>query len=169
MISHGICLSLSDLLHLVWSSPVASMLLKMALFHSFFNGWVVFLGSSWLNSEWSLPSDFEKNLLWVLSLSASQGIFQVYSWFLPHVSWILKQQPYYPQRAGFEVARPATIQLVVSKSASLTCQGKQDVSPDVTHFPSSSCQVPLGFEPQLAHLLSSVKCLWRGQDALRCQ
>ena len=34
-ISHGICLPLSDLLHLVWSSLVPFMLLQMALFHSF--------------------------------------------------------------------------------------------------------------------------------------
>ena len=33
---------LSDLFHLVWSSLVASLLLQMALFHSFY-GWVVFL------------------------------------------------------------------------------------------------------------------------------
>ena len=35
MISYGICLSLSDLLHLVWWSLVASLLLQMALFCSF--------------------------------------------------------------------------------------------------------------------------------------
>ena len=34
-------LSLSDLFHLVWSSTVASMLLQMALFHSFYD-WVIF-------------------------------------------------------------------------------------------------------------------------------
>ena len=38
---HGICLSLSDLLHLVWDSIVPSMLLQMALFCSFY-GWLVF-------------------------------------------------------------------------------------------------------------------------------
>ena len=43
---HGICLSHSDFLHLVWESLVASMLPRMALFHSF----------SWLSSIplWSL-------------------------------------------------------------------------------------------------------------------
>jgi len=41
VISYGICLSLSDLLHLVWESLVPSMLLQMALFYSFY-GWVVF-------------------------------------------------------------------------------------------------------------------------------
>ena len=49
MISCGICLSLSDLLHLVWSSPVASILLQMV--------WFYFL---WLNSinikEWYFKS-----------------------------------------------------------------------------------------------------------------
>ena len=35
MITYGICLSLSDLLHLLWSSLVASVLLQMALFHFF--------------------------------------------------------------------------------------------------------------------------------------
>ena len=35
VISYGICLSLSDLLHLIWYSLVASTLLQMALFHSF--------------------------------------------------------------------------------------------------------------------------------------
>ena len=39
MISYGICLSLSDLLHLVWLSLVVSMLLQIAGF--LFNGWVV--------------------------------------------------------------------------------------------------------------------------------
>ena len=41
MISYGICLSLSDLLHSVWESLVPSKLLQMALFCSFF-GWEVF-------------------------------------------------------------------------------------------------------------------------------
>ena len=41
MISYGICLPLSDSLHLVWESAVASMLLQMALFCSFY-AWVVF-------------------------------------------------------------------------------------------------------------------------------
>ena len=41
MISHGICHSLSGLLPLVWSSLTLSMLLQMALFHSFY-GWVIF-------------------------------------------------------------------------------------------------------------------------------
>ena len=41
MISYGVFLSLSDLLHLVWESLVPSMLLQMALFCSFY-GWVVF-------------------------------------------------------------------------------------------------------------------------------
>ena len=41
MIACGICLSLSDILHLVLSSLVAFMLLQMALFHSFY-GWIVF-------------------------------------------------------------------------------------------------------------------------------
>ena len=35
MIPYGICLSLSDLFHLVWSSLGLAMLLQMALFHSF--------------------------------------------------------------------------------------------------------------------------------------
>ena len=35
VISYGICLSLSDWLHLVWSSLGPPMLLQMALFHSF--------------------------------------------------------------------------------------------------------------------------------------
>ena len=35
VISYGICLSLFDLRHLVWSSLGPSMLLQMALFHSF--------------------------------------------------------------------------------------------------------------------------------------
>ena len=35
MISYGICLSLSDLIHLVMISLIASMLLQMALFYSF--------------------------------------------------------------------------------------------------------------------------------------
>ena len=35
VISYGICLSLSNLLHLVWESLGATMLLQMALFHSF--------------------------------------------------------------------------------------------------------------------------------------
>ena len=35
VISYNICLSLSDILHLVWESLVASLLLQMALFHSF--------------------------------------------------------------------------------------------------------------------------------------
>ena len=34
VISYGICLSLSDLLHLVWSSLSPFMLLQVALFHS---------------------------------------------------------------------------------------------------------------------------------------
>ena len=38
---YSICLSLSDLLHLVWSSIVASVLLQMALFHTFYD-WVIF-------------------------------------------------------------------------------------------------------------------------------
>ena len=36
VISYDICLSLSDLFKLVWSSLGPSMLLQMALFHSFF-------------------------------------------------------------------------------------------------------------------------------------
>ena len=36
VISYGICLSLSGLLYIVWESLVASMLLQMPLFHSFF-------------------------------------------------------------------------------------------------------------------------------------
>ena len=35
MILYGICLSISDLLHLVWQCLVASMLLQMIVFHSF--------------------------------------------------------------------------------------------------------------------------------------
>ena len=35
MIPYGVCFSLSDLLHLVWWSLLASVLLQMALFHSF--------------------------------------------------------------------------------------------------------------------------------------
>ena len=35
MISHSVCLSISDLFRLVWSSLGPSMLLQMALFHSF--------------------------------------------------------------------------------------------------------------------------------------
>ena len=38
---YGVCLSLSDLLHLVWSSLGPSTLLQMALLHSFY-GWIVF-------------------------------------------------------------------------------------------------------------------------------
>ena len=34
VISYGVCLSLSDLFHLVWASLVALMLPQMALFHS---------------------------------------------------------------------------------------------------------------------------------------
>ena len=41
MISYSVYCSLSDLLHVVWASPVASILLRMATFHSFY-GWVVF-------------------------------------------------------------------------------------------------------------------------------
>ena len=41
MISYGISLSLSDLLCLVWWSLGPSMLLQMALFHSFYD-WVIF-------------------------------------------------------------------------------------------------------------------------------
>ena len=41
VIAYGICLLLSDLLHLAWESLVASVLLQMALFSSFY-GWVVF-------------------------------------------------------------------------------------------------------------------------------
>ena len=41
MISYNICLSLSDLLHLVWEFLIASMWLKMASF-VLFNGWIVF-------------------------------------------------------------------------------------------------------------------------------
>ena len=41
MIAYGICLSLSDLLHSIWESLVASMLLQMSWFCSFY-GWVVF-------------------------------------------------------------------------------------------------------------------------------
>ena len=41
VISYGICLCLSDLLHLVWESLVPSMLLQMAIFCSFYV-WVVF-------------------------------------------------------------------------------------------------------------------------------
>jgi len=40
MISYGICLSLSDLIHSGWESLVPSMLLQMALFCSFY-GWIV--------------------------------------------------------------------------------------------------------------------------------
>ena len=43
VISYSICHSLSALLHLVSESLVPSMLLQMALFCSFFNGWVVFI------------------------------------------------------------------------------------------------------------------------------
>ena len=41
VVSHGICLSLSDVLRFVWELLVASILLQMALFCSFY-GWVVF-------------------------------------------------------------------------------------------------------------------------------
>ena len=41
MISCNICLSLFDLLHLVWLSLGSSMVLQMALFPSFY-GWVIF-------------------------------------------------------------------------------------------------------------------------------
>ena len=41
VISYGICLSLSNLLHLVWDFLVSSRLLKMTLLCSFY-GWVVF-------------------------------------------------------------------------------------------------------------------------------
>ena len=41
MIAYGICLSLPDLLHLVWESLVPFMLPQMALFFLFY-GWVVF-------------------------------------------------------------------------------------------------------------------------------
>ena len=41
VISYDICLSLSDLLHLVWPFLGPSLLLQMALFHSFY-GWVIF-------------------------------------------------------------------------------------------------------------------------------
>ena len=37
--TYGICLSLSDLFRFVWWSLGPSMLLQMALFHSFFYGW----------------------------------------------------------------------------------------------------------------------------------
>ena len=56
----GIFLSLSDLLHLVWSSLVVSMLLQMALFNSFFMAeWYsiicmyhIFLIHSFVNGHW---------------------------------------------------------------------------------------------------------------------
>lgn len=48
---------------------------------------------------------------------------------------------------ALEVARPALVELVASKLASLTCQGRQAVSPDVTHFPSFSCQALGGLNP----------------------
>ena len=41
VVPHAFCFSLSDLLHLVWESLVASILLQMALFCSFYV-WVVF-------------------------------------------------------------------------------------------------------------------------------
>ena len=44
MILYDICLSLSDLFHLVWLALGSSMLLQMALFHSFFYSFL------WLSS-----------------------------------------------------------------------------------------------------------------------
>lgn len=44
-----------------------------------------------------------------------------------------------PLERGLEVVRPATVEVAASKLASLTCQGRQAASPNVTHFPSSSC------------------------------
>ena len=42
MISYDYCLSISGLLHSEWQSLGLSILLQMVLFHSFFNGWVIF-------------------------------------------------------------------------------------------------------------------------------
>ena len=41
MVSYAICLSLSDLFHLIWSS-LAAFLLLYTIISIFFNGWVVF-------------------------------------------------------------------------------------------------------------------------------
>lgn len=45
------------------------------------------------------------------------------------------------------MARRVITKLVASKLASLTCQGRQAISPDLTHFPSSSHQAPQGLSP----------------------
>ena len=50
MISYGICLSLSDLLHLVWESLVASILLKRALFHG-----ISEIKRKGTNTYWTIP------------------------------------------------------------------------------------------------------------------
>lgn len=52
-----------------------------------------------------------------------------------------------PWERGLEVARPATAEVAASKLASLTHQGRQAASPNVTHFPSSSCLCLLGSSP----------------------
>lgn len=82
-----------------------------------------------------------------MRLRASEVIFQICSWLLPHVPCSLRQLPFQVWRGGGEVARRVMIELVASKLASLTCQGRQAVSPDLTHFPSSSHQAPQGLSP----------------------
>lgn len=69
-----------------------------------------------------------------MCLRASEDRFQLYSLFLYPLPYSLKQQPCRLGRGSLEVARLATVQLVVSKSASLTCQGWHAVSPGVTCF-----------------------------------
>lgn len=50
-------------------------------------------------------------------------------------------------RGGGGAAGPVTIEWVASTVASLTCQGRQAVSPHLTYFPSSSWQAPGGSSP----------------------
>lgn len=89
----------------------------------------------------------EKNFLWGLSLRPSEFPFQICSQFLPQVPRSPMQLPRPVWRGGHGVARPVTMGLVTSKVTSLTCQGRQAVSPDLTHFPSSSCQALGGSSP----------------------
>ena len=81
--SYGICFSLFDLLHVVWESLVAFMLLQIALFCSFY-GWVVFhfmYVPHLLNSficQWTFRC-FYFWLLWIV-LRCTWGCMYLFKW-----------------------------------------------------------------------------------------